>query len=316
MLECAVLVSKDAVSGADVFKLSHKMLPLRVYLTQKVVLFLVSFTAGLLPPGPATKPKGVNTVRSVVIGGLDLRIDYKPHRVSIGRGLKNGNLHMELLNLVPLHGVELSLPPLGFVDLEDFKAVSDCVLGAWLHHIAAKEAGKFVTGIRPIKSLSKVGVGASKLVTLPLAEYKQQGDVVRGVKQGVTEFLHAVSLEVLQLSANIAGGAETVLKPEIGTLPTSSQERAPANVREGLSQAANQLSWGLQAAAAVVSGHISSARQTDQDVKSSILSALKMIPTAVAVPAGAAAGAVKVTLQGVRNQYDAERYLDRLDDEQ
>ena len=56
---------------------------------------------------------------------------------------------------------------LHLVDLEDFKAVSDCVLGAWLHHIAAKEAGKFVTGIRPIKSLSKVGVGASKLVTLP-----------------------------------------------------------------------------------------------------------------------------------------------------
>jgi len=246
-------------------------------------------------------------------------LDYKPHQVALGRARQGGrHLYAELLNCVPLHGVELRLPAQRAICAEGAGAAFEQVLGAWLEDVARHQAGQFVAGIRPLKSLSKVGAGASKLITEPLEEYKRQGSVAQGVQRGVSAFAHALSLEVLQMGAHLAAGAQEALRPGGGgadSVPEAPEARAPADLQEGLSQALEQLAWGLDAASAVVSGQVGVLRQSEGGLGSTLVGALRAVPSAVAAPAGAAAGAVKATLQGARNALDQERYYDRLDDD-
>lgn len=308
-------------------------LPLRLYLTQRLAQFLVSFFAkgeggrrgpleaacgggGCRNGGAKVHPPPRFTL---LTEDLHLRLDYKPHQVALGRARQGGlHLYAELLNCVPLHGVELRLPAQRAICAEGAGAAFEQVLGAWLEDVARHQAGQFVAGIRPLKSLSKVGAGVSKLITEPLEEYKRQGNVAQGVQRGVSAFAHALSLEVLQMGAHLAGGAQEALRPGSGaadSVPEAPEARAPADLQEGLSQALDQLVWGLDAASAVVSGQVGVLRQSEGGLGSTLMGALRAVPSAVAAPAGAAAGAVKVTLQGARNALDQERYYDRLDDD-
>ncbi len=308
-------------------------LPLRVYLTQRLAQFLASFFAegeggrrGPLEAAYGGRGCGGGDAKvhqpprfTLLTEDLHLRLDYKPHQVALGRARQGGlHLYAELLNCVPLHGVELRLPAQRAICAEGAGAAFEQVLGAWLEDVARHQAGQFVAGIRPLKSLSKVGAGASKLITEPLEEYKRQGNVAQGLQRGVSAFAHALSLEVLQMGAHLAGGAQEALRPGGGTadtVPEAPEARAPADLQEGLSQALDQLAWGLDAASAVVSGQVGVLRQSEGGLGSTLMGALRAVPSAVAAPAGAAAGAVKVTLQGARNALDQERYYDRLDDD-
>ena len=304
------------------------VLPLRLYLTQRMAQFLTSFFAmpeGERRLGPveeevAPAHKGPPGRFTLLTEDVDLRLDYKPHQLELGRARQGGrHLWAELLNCVPLHGVELSLPAKRAICAEGASEALEQVAGAWLEHVAMHQAGQFVAGIRPLKSLSKVGAGASKLVTEPLEEYKKRhGNIARGVQRGMAAFAHALSLEVLQMGAHLASGAQEALRPAAGVadaLPEVPDARAPADLQEGLAQALDQLAWGLDAASAVVSGQVGVLRQSEGGLGSTLMGALRAVPSAVAAPAGAAAGAMKVTLQGARNAMDQERYYDRLDDD-
>ncbi len=186
-----------------------------------------------------------------------------------------------------------------------------------------------MVGIRPFKSIAKVGAGAKKLITLPLNEMKkEQGNLASGLGKGAKEFLHAVSLEVLQLGANIAGFSENLalggtgsgtqpggpVEAEAGaegrhgamagaagasTTTSSSSSLAaaaqPADIRQGLQQASTRLSSGIQAALLL----------TNDDTYSHRL----------LTDAGATAGAIKCTLLGARNQLDPERYFNNIKSE-
>jgi len=179
-----------------------------------------------------------------------------------------------------------------------------------------------VVGIRPFKSIAKVGAGVKKLITLPLNEMKkEEGNLASGLGKGAKEFLHAVSLEVLQLGANIAGFSEALALGDKGrhgaaaeaegagaamaapgasssssSFPTAAAAAAqPADIRQGLQQASTRLSSGIQAALLL----------TNDDTYSHRLLAA----------AGATAGAIKCTLLGARNQLDPERFLNNIKSE-
>ena len=125
-------------------------------------------------------------------------------------------------------------------------------------------------------------------------DYKEQGnlaDAAYGLKRGAKEFLHAVSLEVLQLGANIAGFGEVILSD------TNHQAENPdvPDIRQGLQQASSRLSSGIHAAATCLS--------MDQWQANTVMGA-------VVATAGATAGAIRCTLIGARNSLDPERYYE------
>ena len=125
-----------------------------------------------------------------------------------------------------------------------------------------------------------------------------------GLKKGASSFLHAVSLEVLQLGANIAGLLDSQDDAEEGARDGGRHQ--PADIRQGLRQASIRLSSGMIAAAELIQvggGPGASASPTDR--AQDTLGRLRAVAGATA---GATAGAIKCTLLGARNSLDPERF--------
>lgn len=82
-------------------------------------------------------------------------------------------------------------------------------------------------------------------------------------------------------------------------------------LKEGLKQAAQGLSSGLEtAASALVYNPVRSVKD-GEGVGTAVVRAIKAAPGAIAAPASAAAAATRVTLLGLRNALDPERYEER-----
>ncbi len=84
-----------------------------------------------------------------------------------------------------------------------------------------------------------------------------------------------------------------------------------AGLKEGLKQAAQGLSSGLEtAASALVYSPVRSVKE-GEGVGTAVVRAIRAAPGAIAAPASAAAAATRVTLLGMRNALDPERYEER-----
>lgn len=84
-----------------------------------------------------------------------------------------------------------------------------------------------------------------------------------------------------------------------------------AGLKEGLKQAAQGLSSGLETAAAkLVYSPVRNVKQ-GEGVSTAVGKALRNVPGALAAPASAAAAATRATLLGMRNALDPERYEQR-----
>ena len=298
------------------------MLPLRARLNPNVVVFLTDltkrFAAKFLHLGEGYEdftlaaaeeaPPDCVYVKSLEVSNFIVRLDYSPQRIHVSTKRGGPAQYSPVLNIVPLSGVELVMRA---VSLEDTCGLSSCaseVGGEWLHHVAKYQAGKFVAALSPLKSIFSVGAGAKKLITLPLEEYKKEegGSLAVGLRKGAQEFLHAVSLEVLMMGANIAGLSEMLLERDNGEEDSGGggggggagaedsslgewkrlETEAPADLRRGLEQASTRLSAGISAAAELMS--------EDHKVKG------------VLKAGGALAGAIKILAVGARNSLDPE----------
>ena len=292
----------------DEMNIRVSILPLLIRLNPNLVHFLADFLSRIKQKlnnlGEAEEEyydiisenvaESVTYIKKCEVLSLKIRLDHTPQRNYFASQVQSRRVLIDLLNLVPLHGVELSMKTVVLHDTCGLQECAEQVIGEWLEHVAKYQAGKFVVGIRPFKSIAKVGAGARKLITLPLQEYKEQGnlaDAAYGLKRGAKEFLHAVSLEVLQLGANIAGFGEVILSDK------NHQAENPdvPDIRQGLQQASSRLSSGIHAAATCLS--------MDQWQANTVMGA-------VVATAGATAGAIRCTLIGARNSLDPERYYE------
>ena len=70
-----------------------------------------------------------------------------------------------------------------------------------------------------------VGSGVADLVLLPIAQYKKDGRIVRGLQKGTTAFVKSTAMEALKLGARLATGTQVILEQAEGVL--GSQFRNP-----------------------------------------------------------------------------------------
>ena len=68
-----------------------------------------------------------------------------------------------MLNLLPWGGVHLQLARVRLAGVAGVGAALGDVVGAWLCHVAASQAHKFVAGMTPVRPLLAIGRGASQL---------------------------------------------------------------------------------------------------------------------------------------------------------
>lgn len=69
-----------------------------------------------------------------------------------------------------------------------------------------------ISGVSPIRSVVNVGSGVADLVLLPIAQYKKDGRIVRGMQKGTTAFVKSTAMEAIKLGARLATGTQVILE--------------------------------------------------------------------------------------------------------
>jgi autophagy-related protein 2 len=69
-----------------------------------------------------------------------------------------------------------------------------------------------------------VGSGIADLVLLPIAQYKKDGRIVRGVQKGATAFVKSTAIEAIKLGARLATGTQVILEQAEGLLGNQFKE--------------------------------------------------------------------------------------------
>lgn len=69
-----------------------------------------------------------------------------------------------------------------------------------------------ISGVSPIRSVVNVGSGVADLILLPIAQYKKDGRIVRGVQKGTKAFVQSTAMEAIKLGARLATGTQVILE--------------------------------------------------------------------------------------------------------
>jgi autophagy-related protein 2 len=86
--------------------------------------------------------------------------------------------------------------------------------------VKATQLVDVISGVAPIRSVVNVGSGVADLVLLPIAQYKKDGRVVRGMRKGATAFMRSTGMEALRLGARLATGTQVILEQAESVLGT------------------------------------------------------------------------------------------------
>ncbi|KAF9930506.1 autophagy- protein 2 [Linnemannia zychae] len=211
------------------FRLGVRMLPLRLYVDQDALMFLIKFfVQGTGGSGPSksgeTQPEGMTTMpdtvekkkpnemyfQSVRLGEIAVKIDYKPKHVDY-TGLSGGNF-VELMNFFHLDAAEMTLQEVRLHGINGFAKMGQDLVAAWLPHIRSTQVPNMVSGLTPIRSLVNLGSGIADLVLLPIEQYKRDGHIIRGLQRGGQAFTRATTLEALKIGAKLAVGTQVLLE--------------------------------------------------------------------------------------------------------
>lgn len=82
----------------------------------------------------------------------------------------------------------------------------------WTPDVKATQLVDVISGVAPIRSVVNVGSGVADLVLLPIAQYKKDGRVVRGLQKGTTSFVQSTAIEAIKLGARLATGTQVILE--------------------------------------------------------------------------------------------------------
>ncbi len=90
--------------------------------------------------------------------------------------------------------------------------MGDLLNDLWTPDVKATQLVEVISGVAPIRSVVNVGSGVADLVLLPIAQYKKDGRVVRGLQKGTTAFVKSTATEAVKLGARLATGTQVILE--------------------------------------------------------------------------------------------------------
>lgn len=146
----------------------------------------------------------------------------------------------------------------------------------------ANQLADVISGVSPIRSAVNVGSGVADLILLPIAQYKKDGRIIRGLQKGTTAFVKSTAVEAIRLGARLATGTQVVLEQAesvlggqfTGPVTAEAFQTSPiASERQSLEEENSELiskyaeqpttiAEGVQSAYKTLSQNIKSAGQT------------------------------------------------------
>ena len=88
----------------------------------------------------------------------------------------------------------------------------DTLNDLWTPDVKANQLVDVISGVSPIRSAVNVGSGVADLVLLPIAQYKKDGRIIRGLQKGTKSFMKSTAMEAIRLGARLATGTQVVLE--------------------------------------------------------------------------------------------------------
>ena len=155
----------------------------------------------------------------------------------------------------------------------------DLLNDLWTPDVKATQLVDVISGVSPIRSVVNVGSGVADLVLLPIAQYRKDGRVVRGLQKGTKAFVKSTATEAIKLGARLATGTQVILEQAenvLGgqfkdtvtaeTMPTVLEDMdeedtgdlisryadQPSNIQEGVQSAYHSLRRNLNSAAQTI----------------------------------------------------------------
>ncbi|KAI0065395.1 hypothetical protein BV25DRAFT_1821795 [Artomyces pyxidatus] len=319
-------------------RLKAKILPLRLHVDQDALDFLKKFFSFKDPneTPSSTPPKEIYLQRAEVFP-VGLKLDYKPRRVDY-RALRDGKT-IELMNFFHFDGAEMTLRHITLSGVTGWPRFFDTLNDLWTPDVKATQLADVISGVAPIRSVVNVGSGVADLVLLPIAQYRKDGRVVRGVQKGTKAFVRSTAMEAVKLGARLATGTQVILEQTenvLGsqfnetvfaeTVTSDSDEADPESDWNGdrtladpISKYAEQpmdLTEGFQSAYASLRRNFNSAAQTILAVpmevyersgnEGPVRAVIRAVPIAVLKPMIGASEAVSKALLGLHNSMDPE----------
>lgn len=188
---------------------SLKLLPLRFYIDQDTLNFIVRFFEFKdcrfnLPVDE------IMYFQKLTLEPIRLKFDYKPKKMDLA-GLRAGN-HAEWANLFVLNGSNLSLEKAVIYGAHGFPDLGKRLGELYGPYIQKCQIAGILSGIGPVKSIVNVGKGLRDFVAIPLKEYLKDRRLLYGLQKGSKAFAKTTSYELLRLGVNLASGLQVALE--------------------------------------------------------------------------------------------------------
>ena len=213
--------------------------------------------------------------------------------------------------------------------------LGDTLNDLWTPDVKANQLADVISGVAPIRSIVNVGSGMADLVLLPIAQYKKDKRLVRGMQRGATSFMRSTAMEAIKLGARLATGTQVILEhaegmfggntDTRGSIPTlevaasgdgqpgdddldssgelqSKYATQPGNMSEGMRGAYKSLRTNFSSAAQTILAVPMEVHESSGD--GTLHTVVRAIPIAVLRPMIGASEAVSKTLFGLTNTMD------------
>ncbi|KAJ1917123.1 autophagy- protein 2 [Mycoemilia scoparia] len=196
--------------------------PIRCYIDQDALEFVISFFSILdplsqppTPTGPSNKrnvswKEPITYFQAVHISPLELRFDYKPKSLNFSK-VREGNM-AELINMFPIEDADMTLNAAYIRGAEGPQKLVRKLIDLWLPHITRTQVPGLVSGLAPLRSLVNMGSGMADLVFLPINQYKKDGRLIKGIQRGAKSFARSAALGVLDIGSRVAINAQNILE--------------------------------------------------------------------------------------------------------
>ncbi|KAL4067949.1 hypothetical protein V8B97DRAFT_1939546 [Scleroderma yunnanense] len=327
-----LIVRPSPYHSAEEARLRAKFLPLRLYVDQDALDFFKKFFAFKDPDSPASpndaESQGEIYFQHAEVFAVDIKLDYKPRRVDY-RALREGRT-IELMNFFHFDGAEMTLRHLTLHGITGWPRFFDTLNDLWTPDVKATQLVDVISGVAPIRSMVNVGSGVADLVLLPIAQYKKDGRIVRGVQKGTKAFVQSTAMEAIKLGARLATGTQVILEQTENVLggqfndsitaetlqtqpdddPLEDEEdlisryaMQPSGVAEGVQTAYRSLRKGLHSAAQTILAVPMEVYERSGN-EGAVRAVIRAVPIAVLKPMIGASEAVSKTLMGLHNTLD------------
>lgn len=253
-MEC-VRPDRAAKPEAEEWRLKVRSLPLRLYIDQDALEFLVQYFSAM--EGSPIIPEGEPLYfQSCEVKSVHLKVDYQPKQLDYN-ALYGDNKVAFFAKAVPLRAAEIHLKPVRVKGRGWDELLGKRLVEAYLPYISRTQLSSVVAGIAPIRSLLNITSGVGDLIYTPMQQWQKDGRILTGLQRGASTALHKWLVEGLNVGTNLTAGAQYVLEAADyylggsgGSIAGSSMyAHAPATTEAGMRDAYSSVSRELGAAA-------------------------------------------------------------------